>query len=45
MFEPKALNVENSGLISGSKWQNAWRAFVSLHSEPDVKDLALAEGL
>jgi uncharacterized membrane protein YccC len=45
IFEPKPLNVGNSGLISGSKWRNAWRAFLSLYSEPDGKDLALAEGL
>ena len=41
----KPLSVENSGLIPGSKWQNAWRAFVSLYSGTDVKELALAEGL
>ena len=27
------------------RWLSAWRAFVSLHSDSDIKDLALAEGL
>ena len=39
------MNVESSSVISRSKWRNAWRAFVSLHSQSDVKDLAWAEGL
>src|SRR5260370_38549588 len=30
---------------ASSKWRSAWRAFVSLHSQSDVKDLAWAEGL
>ena len=41
----KPLSVENSGLIPGSKWQNAWRAFLPLYSGTDIKELALAEGL
>ena len=28
-----------------SGWRRAWRAFLSLHSEPEVGDLAWAEGL
>src|SRR5580704_17799140 len=39
------MNVESSSVISRSKWRNAWRAFVSLHSQSEVKDLAWAEGL
>src|SRR5580704_6958270 len=39
------MNVESSSVISRSKWRNTWRAFVSLHSQSDVKDLAWAEGL
>ena len=31
-------------MTSGSRWQSAWRAFISLHSETTVKELALAEG-
>src|SRR5260370_41636833 len=30
---------------ASSKWRNAWRAFVSLHSQSDVKVFAWAEGL
>jgi len=30
---------------ASSKWRSAWRAFLSLHSQSDVKDLAWAEGL
>src|SRR6202035_4336994 len=41
----KPLSVENSGLIPGSKWQNAWRAFLPLYSGTDIKELALGEGL
>ena len=41
----KPLNVENSGLIPGSKWQNAWRALPPLYSGTDIEELALGEGL
>src|SRR5271166_5530121 len=39
------MNVEISSVNSESKWRNAWRVFVSLHSQSDAKDLAWAEGL
>ena len=32
-------------VMSGSKWQGAWRAFVSLHSEPNEGDFDWAQGL
>jgi hypothetical protein len=39
------MKTQVKGVASGSKWQSAWRAFVSLHSDSDIKELALAEGL
>jgi uncharacterized membrane protein YccC len=39
------VNLENSSVICGSKWQRAWRVFVSLHSEPKEGDLDWAQGL
>jgi hypothetical protein len=39
------MKTQVKGVASGSKWKCAWRAFVSLHLDSDVKGLAWAEGL
>jgi uncharacterized membrane protein YccC len=38
------MKTDVKGVVSRSKWENAWRAFVSLHSETAAKELAFAEG-
>src|SRR5215469_13650034 len=38
------MKTEVKGAVSESRWQSAWRAFISLHSQTTTKELALAEG-
>jgi uncharacterized membrane protein YccC len=38
------MKTQVKGVASGTKWKNAWRAFLSLHLDSDVKGLAWPEG-
>src|ERR1700758_2471618 len=38
------MKAEVKGPVSESRWKNAWRVFISLHSQTTTKELALAEG-
>jgi uncharacterized membrane protein YccC len=38
------MKVENSGEVSGSKWERAWRAFLAMQSETISKEIEWVEG-